>query len=294
MNRENRQQKDPNELWEKRPCPAYQGNEPYVYLSFAPFELAEGLETLSILNRLGCRVCYDENMLTGRPWTGRICDAIEGCAVFFEVKAPGYRFSLTRELSHEFAYELEKKSVIVRLYNEIPTEPSPFPRLIYSSLNDPSYPEHCRSGLEDAGYFSAVTQDPAPVKYDLMLDYYMTKEDWDRSFGGLLPQKLNLRTHESHGYLGHYPRSDEDVFCAVRYSYKKEHYYLRRRSEEEDYKPDKKDRLFTERIRLLNGDDPDDLERKYVPGIQIPKPGRPFPAGYPYKDEFEYLGSDDD
>lgn len=281
-------------LWEKRACHDYEGDEPYIYLSFAPFEMAEGLITLSILNEAGCRVRYDENMLTGRPWTGGICDAIEGAAVFFEVNGPEYHFSLAKDLAYEFAHSLGGKHITVRLSENMPEKRSGYPALIYSSLKDPSYPERCRQGLEAAGYFSAQRVEPSAKKYDLMLDYYLTKEDRDLAFGGLLPQSLNLRTHESHGYLGHHLRSDEDVYSAVRYSFRKERFYLCRRSPMEDYRPGRADKLFMEKVRKMNGADPEDLERKYASGARIPKPWGPFPAGYPYKDEFDYLSSDEE
>ena len=280
-------------LWEKRACPSYQGAEPYIYLSFSPFDLEEGLALLSVLDRLGCRVCYDEKMLTGRPWTGEICDAIEGCAVFFKVNAPEYHFSLTKNLADEFVGRLKKKNVVVRLYERIPEEQSGYPTLIYTSLADPALPERCRQGLEEAGYFSAGPQEASPEKYDLMMSYYKTLKDWEEAFGGLRPQSLNLRTHESHGYLGHTTRSDEDVYAAVRYGIR-QNYYLAARSSTEDYKPKAADRQFTERIRALNGETPGELERQYMRGSDIPKPWGPFPAGYPYKDEFEYLDSDDE
>lgn len=282
-----------NEQWLERACPSYQGDEPYIFLSFAPFDLKEGLAVLSILNGLGCRVRYDEKMLTGRPWTSGICDAIEGCSVLFTVNAPDYHFCLTKKLADEYAGLLEKRDVILWLHDSIPDRQSKYPTLIYSSLADPSLQERCRQGLEAAGYFSAVPGDPSEVKYDLMLDYYETVKDWERAFGGLLPQSLNLRTHESHGYMGHYLRSDEDVYSAVHYG-KKERFYLRRRSSMEDYKPGKADERFLESIRRLNGNDLEELERKYVPASDIPKPWGPFPAGYPYKDEFEYLSSDEE
>ncbi|MBR6090003.1 MAG: hypothetical protein IKP86_08725 [Anaerolineaceae bacterium] len=281
-----------NELWEKRACPSYQGFEPYIFLSFAPCEIEEGIFTLSVLNRMGCRVWYDERMLTGRPWTGEICDAIGGCTVFFEVSGPGYHVSLTKNLASEFASLLEKKIIYARL--KAPEKNSSYssPTFFYSSIDDPEYPDLCRKALEHTGYFSAKPAGSEPEKYDLMLDYYKSFEDWKGAFGGRLPQHLNLRTHESHGYLGHYPRSDEDVYTAVRYG-KKERFYLRRRGDEEDYKPNREDKLFMEKIRKLNGEEPDDLRRKYVREPEIPKPHGPFPAGYPYMDEFEYLSSDD-
>ena len=280
---------DIKELWDNRACPSYEGDEPYVYLSFAPYALKEGLAALSILNELGCRIRYNEKMLTGRPWTSEISEAIEGCSVFFEINAPGYHFFLTKTLAHEFADLLEKKTVIVRLKNSIPDEPSGYPTLIYTSPDDPSYPDLCRQALEHTGYFSAGPEKSSVGRYDLMLAYYKTSEDWKHAFGGLISQKLNLRTHESYGYLGHYPRSDEDVYTAVRYG-KKEYFYLYGRSTAEDYKPDRADKQFSEKVL--------DPEWKGLKGFDyepwVPKHGRPFPADYPYKDEFDLLGSDED
>ena len=277
------------ELWNHRASPSYEGNEPYVYLSFEPYDLKEGLATLSILNGLGCRIRYNEKMLTGRPWTGEISEAIEGCSVFFEINAPGYHFSLTKTLAHEFAGLLEKKTVIVRLKNSIPDEPSGYPTLIYTSPDDPLYPDLCRQALEHTGYFSADPKKPSVGRYDLMLAYYKTSEDRKHAFGGLISQKLNLRTHESYGYLGHYPRSDEDVYTAVRYG-KIEYYYLYGKSTEEDYKPNSADKQFSEKV--LDPEWKGLKEFDFEPWI--PKPGRPFPEGYPYKDEFDLLGSDED
>lgn len=280
-----------NELWTQKPAQSYQENEPYIYLSFTPWEIKEGLAVLSILNDAGCLVRYDEKMLTGRPWTGEICDAIEGCAVFFEINAPEYHFSLTKKLASEFAGLLEKKKIYAHLKAPESDDRYCSPTFFYCSPDDPSFPALCRKALDHTGYFSAEPEDSFEKKHDLMMDYYETIEDSNRAFGGLLPQSLNLRTHESHGYLGHSPRSDEDVFAAVRYG-RKERYYLCGRSSEEDYQPKREDNLFMERIRKQDGLDPD-LERKYITEAKTPEPRRPFPPDYPYMDEFEYLSSDD-
>ena len=281
-----------NELWTQKSYPSYKSDEPYIYLSFAPYEIREGLAVLSILNDAGCRVRYDEKVLTGRPWTGEICDAIEGCAVFFEVNAPEYHFSLTKKLSSEFAVLLEKKKIYAHLKEPASNDAYFSPTFFCCSADDPSFSSLCRQALDHTGYFSAGSEESFEKKYDLMMDYYETMEDSNRAFGGLLPQSLNLRTHESHGYLGHSLRSDEKVFAAVRYG-RKERFYLSSRSSMEDYKPKKEDILFTERISKLNGTDPD-LERKLIPDRKISKSWGPFPDGYPYKDEFEYISSDDD
>lgn len=64
------------ELWKKRAFPAYQGNGPYIYLSFDLYEIKEGLSFIDILNSLGCNVWYDEKMPDGRYWTSDICTGL--------------------------------------------------------------------------------------------------------------------------------------------------------------------------------------------------------------------------
>ncbi len=280
-----------SEILKSKASHACPGNEPYIYLNFSRYEMEDGLSVLDALNSIGCRVRYDENMQSGRFWTGDICDAIEGCTVFFEVIPPEYHFSPTKILASEFAGLLQKKKIFAHLCTPESHDTYSTPAFFYSPLNAPSFPDLCHKALDHTGYFTAGQERATIGRYDLMLDYYQTAEDMDRAFGGLLPQSLNLRTHESHGYLGHSLRNDEDVFAAVRYG-RKERYYISERSAAEDYKPDRRDKQFTEKIPDLNGKG-QDPERKTVSGAKDPKPGRPFPPDHPYKDEFEYLSSDE-
>ncbi len=279
-------------LWEERCCQPYHGDEPYIFLSFDHYELREGLSTLRILNEAGCHVWYNENLLTGRPWTGEICDALEGCSVFFEVNSEDNGFSLTKKLANAFAWEWEMKRVFVYLNSTVSQDKNSMPTFIHSSLTDPAYPDRCRLALESAGYFSCTREEREQTgHYDLILKYYQSKEDCDRAFGGLLPRHCNLRTHRSWGDGREYRLDDKDLYCAVRWGYKD--FYLSKRSPDEDYKPRSYDREFDEMIRDLSGQVPWELEKRFAPESAF-RPNLRFPAGYPYKDEFDYLSSDDD
>ncbi len=283
------------ELWEGRRFPSYQGEEPFVYLSYAGYELEEGLLTLRVLNEAGCRVRYDEELFVGRPWTSGICDAIEDCSVFFEVNRSGDDgFSLTKKLASSFASLLDKKTVTVYFRPSVTDDRPEMPSFFRSALSDPAYPDKCREALDAAGYFSAVREPRGEEsRCDLAFSYYADRSGRDRRFGGLLPRHCNPRTHDSWGYRSACPLSDEQVYCAVRWTSEK--FYLRERSADQDYKPRPGDRAFTDKIRQLDGKAPEELIREFSPeSLRTPEPHPPFPAGYPYKDEFDYLGSDDD
>lgn len=280
--------------WKDELPPSYHGDDPYIFLSFAPFEFEEGLRTLRILEQAGCRIAYDRDMLTGRPWTTEICDAIEGCSVFFEVNIENSGFSLTKKLAEEFASLLKKKRITVYLYPSIPEKKDNWDDFFDSSLSDPSYPDRCRKALTSVGYFSDAQAGRLQTsRHDLLLSYYSSREARERAFGGQLPRHCNLRTHETWGYRSACSLDDEDLYCAVRWT--PERFYLEERDPGQDYKPRQRDKEFTEKIRKLNGEAPEELEKRFVsPYDWIPKPHRPFPSGYPYMDEFEYLSSDDD
>ena len=104
--------------------------------------------------------------------------------------------------------------------------------------------------------------------------------------------RCNTRTHEAWGFPSYRLLTDEEIYCAVRWT--KERYYLISRSDAQDYRPGRSDRQFAAVIGRLKGDAPAALERQYVDEPFIPEPHRPFLPGYPAKDEFEYLSSDDD
>ena len=264
----------------------------YIFLSCSEYEPEERMYVSRVLRELGCDVCCDERADGKiRPWRSEVLDMIEGCSLFFEVCHEDRPDTVSQKLGSEFASELNKPKVIVYLYDEVPPYKSDSPHFFDSSLKDPAFPEKCRLGLDSKGFFSDRAVPMPEEHYDLGMTYYRDRDD-RLSLTRVTKRECNTRTHEAWGFPSYRPLTDEEIYCAVRWT--KERYYLISRSEEPDYRPNREDLQFASVIGKLKGDAPAELEKKYVRELYIPRPGRPFPAGYPYKDEFEYLSSDDD
>ena len=264
----------------------------YVFLNCSEYEPEERSHVACVLRDLGCEVRYDEHAGEARPWRSGILDAIEGCSLFFEVNHNERDCTIGQELAKEFAYKLRKPMVFVYLYDRLPEKREDTPAFFDSSLKDPEFPEKCRRGLEAEGFFSGKAVPMPEEHYDLGMTYYRDRRDWELSWSRKVTRDCNLRTHEAWGFPTYRPLTDEEVYCAVRWT--RERFYLISRSDQPDYKPNREDRKFTEMIDKRKGEAPAELERQYVREPYIPEPHPPFPAGYPDKDEFEYLGSDDD
>ena len=265
--------------------------ERYIFLSCSAYEPEERAAVSRVLRELGCDIRCDEQ--TGgkvRSWRSEVLDMIEGCSLFFVVCHEDRPDTVPQKLASEFASALKKPKVFVYLYDQVPPYKPDDPGFFDSSLNDPDLPEKCRLGLEAKGFFSDRVV-PMPEKhYDLGMTYYRDRAD-RLSMTRVTKRECNTRTHEAWGFPVYRLLTDEEVYCAVRWTH--ERYYLISRSEEPDYRPTRDDRQFASVIGRLKGDAPAELEKRYVRGPDIPKPGRPFPADYPYKDEFEYLSPED-
>ncbi len=264
----------------------------YIFLNCSEYEPEECAQVSSVLRDLGCNVRYDGQAGKARPWRGEILDMIEGCSLFFEVNHNDRQCTVGQKLAEEFAYELKKPMVIVYLYDRMPKDPKDRPDFFDGSLTDPAFPGKCRRGLEAEGFFSDDAPAMPEEHYDLAMTYYRDRKDREFAWSRKVTRECNLRTHEAWGFPAYRLLTDEEVYCAVRWT--GESYYLISRSDEPDYKLNREDREFSGMIDKLKGDAPAELERRYVSEPDIPKPHPPFPSGYPYKDEFDYLSSDDD
>jgi len=64
------------------PFPAYQGQEPYIFVSYAHKDVATVYPELQRLHEQGYRIWYDQGIVPGEGWAARIEEAIEQCAYF--------------------------------------------------------------------------------------------------------------------------------------------------------------------------------------------------------------------
>ena len=64
------------------PFDAYQGDEPYVFVSYAHKDAAVVYEEIMCLHEAGCNIWYDEGIEASNEWPEEIARAVVGCAVF--------------------------------------------------------------------------------------------------------------------------------------------------------------------------------------------------------------------
>jgi len=94
---------------------AYEGNEPYVFISYAHKDKGKVLPIIQGLQDRGFRVWYDEGIEVGNEWPDFIAEHIEGCCgmVAFVSRNFGESDNCREELS--FAKELKKTIIVIFL-----------------------------------------------------------------------------------------------------------------------------------------------------------------------------------
>ena len=64
----------------KKPFPAYQGDEPYVFVSYSHEDEAVVFKEIRLLQDHGVNVWYDDGIAAGLEWSDALAQAIKGCA----------------------------------------------------------------------------------------------------------------------------------------------------------------------------------------------------------------------
>ena len=70
------------------PYPAYRGNEPYIFVSYAHADKDKVFAEIKRFTEAGFHVWYDEGISPGNEWTDEIADALERCCVFVVMITP--------------------------------------------------------------------------------------------------------------------------------------------------------------------------------------------------------------
>lgn len=97
------------------PFPAYRGNEPYVFVSYAHADAGKAFTLIKEFFDRGYHVWYDEGIAPGKEWSAQIESALAGCAVFAvmvtgrSVNSPNVRDEI------EFALDENKPFVAIHL-----------------------------------------------------------------------------------------------------------------------------------------------------------------------------------
>ena len=72
----------------EKPFPAYQGDEPYVFVSYAHADYKIIYPEIQWLHDRGFNIWYDDGILPGSSWREEIATAINDCALFLMFITP--------------------------------------------------------------------------------------------------------------------------------------------------------------------------------------------------------------
>ena len=100
----------------RMPFPAYRGNEPYIFVSYAHKDSEKVFREIQKFSEAGYHVWYDEGIAPGNEWTDEIADALAGCAVFVVMITPT---SASREnVQNEINFALDEKKPFLAIHLE--------------------------------------------------------------------------------------------------------------------------------------------------------------------------------
>ena len=101
--------------------PAYNGSEPYIFVSYAHKDSAEVYSTIEKLTSLGYRIWYDEGIKPGVEWPEYIAEHLDKCSLFLMFISPNSMESANCRREINFALSRAKKFLcIVLKKTEIP------------------------------------------------------------------------------------------------------------------------------------------------------------------------------
>ena len=100
---------------DKRPFPAYQGDEPYVFVSYAHADAARVYPMLSYLHEQGVHIWYDEGIEPGSKWREELASAIQNAdrVLFIASKKSVASPNCERELDYALSHNIPVRVVYI-------------------------------------------------------------------------------------------------------------------------------------------------------------------------------------
>ncbi|GEM_PF-2845170 len=99
----------------RMPFPAYRGNDPYIFISYAHLDYKKVFQEIKGFNERGYNVWYDEGISPGNEWTDEIADALERCSLFIVFITPNSAGSPNVLKEVNFAIEDKKPLIAIHL-----------------------------------------------------------------------------------------------------------------------------------------------------------------------------------
>ncbi len=98
----------------RMPYPAYTGDEPFIFVSYAHKNSEQVFREIIRLNELGYRVWYDEGIAAGNEWPDEIANALLKCSVFIVFMTPDAAGS--RNVGNEIKLAIEEDKKLFSVY----------------------------------------------------------------------------------------------------------------------------------------------------------------------------------
>ncbi|MBR2258663.1 MAG: toll/interleukin-1 receptor domain-containing protein [Blautia sp.] len=92
--------------------PVYEGNEPYIFVSYAHIISDRAMEIIRLLSSNGYRLWYDEGLVIGEAYDDLIAEKIEKCAAFLCLLSNEYGKSSFCKWEFNYAVERRRKVCI--------------------------------------------------------------------------------------------------------------------------------------------------------------------------------------
>ncbi|MFX1356947.1 MAG: tetratricopeptide repeat protein [Promethearchaeota archaeon] len=112
---------DPNQF--RMPFKAYEGDEPYVFTSYAHADKLEVYPIIDYLNKMGIKIWYDEGIPISENWKKSISVNLERCNTFLVFISP--HIINSEMVRKEISFALKKKKPFFAIYlkeTKLPTE----------------------------------------------------------------------------------------------------------------------------------------------------------------------------
>ena len=104
-----------------RPFPAFQGDDPYIFVSYAHEDAHQIYPHLEWLRQEGFRIWYDEGINPGALWRDELADRIRRCRLFLFCVTPKSVASRNCQRELNYALDINRQVLAVHLeHTELP------------------------------------------------------------------------------------------------------------------------------------------------------------------------------
>ena len=285
----------------------YVGDEPYIYLNYSIQNIDEAKWLGRILVEAGFNVRYDDQLPSGRLWTGRRSRAVEKSRMVVTLYTGDEKESHIEYLASEFAELLDIPCLIVETILKYRDDGENF---IYWKSGDKEFPDRLKTALNKIMEKASEETEKDKKKngpYDLAVRYYDSYGKKHGMFSYPYSYQCNLRTREVFDREGNRVR-DITSYKTYEGEIKEDHgelfnndektyrciLWLRKElvivplSNEKEYIGKPEDWEFAERLSELTSYPDEKIAAEYG---EAKKRIEDAKDNYPYMDEFEYIDS---